>query len=82
MKPKLGSQKISTKFINPQRDSSRKKSKRAQINKIRNEKGKKLKLAPQKHKGSYETAISNSMPIKWTIQKKWTDSYKSTTYQD
>ena len=25
--------------------------------------------------------MSNCMPIKWTTQKKWTDSYKGTTYQ-
>ena len=32
----------------------------------------------QKYKGSQETTISNCMPIKWTIWKKWTNSQKST----
>ena len=36
----------------------------------------------QKYKGSYETTISNYMPIKWTTWKKWTNSQKSTTFQN
>ena len=28
----------------------------------------------QKYKGSLETTISNDMPIKWTMWKKWTNS--------
>ena len=48
------------------------KRERAQINKIRNEKGK--VTTPQKYKGPKETIPSNSMPIKWTTQKKWTNS--------
>ena len=35
----------------------------------------------QKYKGSLETTISNYMPIKWTTWKKWTNSYKSATFQ-
>ena len=33
----------------------------------------------QKYK---ETTISNYMPIKWTTWKKWTNSQKSTTFQN
>ena len=40
MKLKTGSLKRPTKLIYPQPDLSRKKTERAQINKIRNEKGK------------------------------------------
>ena len=36
----------------------------------------------QKYKGSLETTISNYMPIKWTMWKKWTNSWKSTTFQN
>ena len=36
----------------------------------------------QKYKGSKETAISNYMPIKWTTWKTWTNSQKSTTFQN
>ena len=39
----------------------------------------KSQQATQKYKGSQETNISNYMPIKWTTQKKWTNSQKSTT---
>ena len=30
----------------------------------------------QKYKGSSETTVSNYMPIKWTMWKKWTNSLK------
>ena len=38
----------------------------------------------QKYKGSQETTINNYMPIKWTTikWKKWTNSQKSTTFQN
>ena len=36
----------------------------------------------QKYKESQETTISNYIPIKWTTWKKWTNSYKSTTFQN
>ena len=36
----------------------------------------------QKYKESQETTISNYTPIKWTTWKKWTNSYKSTTFQN
>ena len=36
----------------------------------------KLRWTPQKYKGSEETTASNYMPIKWTTQKKWTNSQK------
>ena len=35
-----------------------------------------------KYKGSQETIISNYMPIKWTTWKKWTNTQKSTTFQN
>ena len=35
---------------------------------------KKLQQIPQKYKGSQETTISNSTPIKWTPWKKWTNA--------
>ena len=41
----------------------------------------KLQLTPQKYKGSYETTTSKYM-IKWTTRKKWTNSWKGTTFQD
>ena len=65
----------------------KKQREKNQINKIRNEKKKKKKMersqqTTQKYKGSEETTISNYMPIKWTTWKKWTNSYKSTTFQN
>ena len=51
----------------------KKKREKTQINRIRNEKGE-LTLTLQKYKGSRETTTSNSMPIKWTIWRKWTNS--------
>ena len=42
----------------------------------------KLQLTPQKYKGSKETTTSNSMPIKLTTWKKWTNSWKGTAFQD
>ena len=36
----------------------------------------------QKYKGSKETSISNDKPIKWTTWKKWTNSKKSTIFQN
>ena len=52
----------------------KKQKEKSQINKIRNEIGEITKTT-QNYNGSYETAISNSMPIKWTTcWKKWTNS--------
>ena len=50
----------------------KKKRERNQINKIRNQKG----LAFNFHLklSMHETTTSNSMPIKWTTWKKWTNS--------
>ena len=42
----------------------------------------KLQQTPQKYKASKETTTSNSMPIKWTAWKKWTNSQKGITFQD
>ena len=36
----------------------------------------------QKYKGSQETTNSNYLPVKWTTWKKWTNSQKSTTFQN
>ena len=35
----------------------------------------KLQLTPKKYKESQETTTRNYTPIKWTIQKKWTNSF-------
>ena len=45
-------------------------------------KKKKLQVTPQKQKGLQETTKSKSMPITWTNQKKWTNSWKGTIFQD
>ena len=50
----------------------KKKREKTQINRIRNENEDQLTL--QKYKGSCETTTSNSMPIKGTTWKKWTNS--------
>ena len=42
----------------------------------------KLHLTPQKQKELKDTTKSNSMPITWTNQKKWTNSWKGTIFQD
>ena len=34
----------------------------------------------QKYKGSSETTVSNYMPIKWTMWKKWTNSLKKYSF--
>ena len=49
----------------------KKKREKNQINKIRNKNGEITTHTMQKCKGSYETTISNDMPIKWTACKKW-----------
>ena len=36
----------------------------------------------QKYKGLQETNMNNYMAIKWITWKKWTDSYKSSIFQD
>ena len=42
----------------------------------------KLQQTPQKYKASEETTTRNSMPIKWTIWKKWTNSQKGINFYD
>ena len=41
----------------------------------------KLQQTKRKYKGSLETTMSNHMPIKQTMSKKWTKSWKSITFQ-
>ena len=62
------------RFIKKQREKN-------QINKIRNEIG---ESTTEKHRNTkdHETTISNYMPKKWTTWKKWTNSQKSTTFQN
>ena len=59
----------------------KKQRQKNQINKIRNEIG---ESTTEKHRNTkdHETTISNYMPIKWTTWKKWTNSQKSTTFQN
>ena len=70
----------------------KKKREKNQISKIRNEKGKVttdnaevqriirlIKINKLKKK---ETIMNNNMAIKWITWKKWTDSLKSSIFQD
>ena len=41
----------------------------------------KLQQTPQKYEASQETTKSNTMPIKWTTWKKWTNSWKGRTFK-
>ena len=41
-----------------------------------------LQQKMQKYKGLQETIMNNYMAIKWTTWKKWTDSQKSSIFQD
>ena len=41
-----------------------------------------LQQTMQKYKGLKETIMSNYMAIKWITWKKWTDSLKSSVFQD
>ena len=59
----------------------KKKRERTQINKIRNEK-EEIQQTLQTYKASEETTTSNSMTVKWTTWKKWTNSQKGITFQD
>ena len=43
---------------------------------------KKREIKTEKYKGSLQTTRSNYMPIKWTTQKKLTNSWKGTTFQN
>ena len=75
------SEKIKTQQINLQPDSSRNKGRGLKSIKLEMKK-EKLQLTPQKYKGSQETTTNNYRPIKWTTQKKQTNSQKDTTFQD
>ena len=52
------------------------KREKNQINKIRNEKGEVNRQCRN------ETTMNNYMAIKWITWKKWTDSQKSSIFQD
>ena len=53
----------------------KKKTERAQIDRIRNEK---VTVDAREIQGSLETTINKYVPIKQTTQKKWTSSQKGT----
>ena len=59
----------------------KKKREQNQINKSRNEK-ERLQQTMQKYKGLQETIMNNYVAIKWITWKKWTDSLKSSIFQD
>ena len=69
------------KLINLYPDSSRKRGRGLKSVKLEMKK-EKLQRTPQKYSTSKETTTSNSMPIKWTTWKKWTNSQKGITFQD
>ena len=54
---------------------------KAQINKIRNEKGE-ITTEFTEMQRFIRDYYKHYMLIKWTTLKKWTDSCKDTTYQD
>ena len=68
-------------MTNLELDSSRKKEK-DQINKIRNEKGEVTTDNAEIQRIIKETIMNNHMAIKWITWKKWTDSHKSSVFQD
>ena len=57
------------------------KREKIQINKIRNKK-EKVTTDNTEIQRIIKTTMSNYMSIKWTIWKKWTNSYKSITFQN
>ena len=57
------------------------KREKNQINKIRNEKGE-VTTDNAEIKGLQETIMNNDMAIKQITSKKWTDSQKSSIFQD
>ena len=59
----------------------KKQREKNQINKIRNENGE-ITTDNTEIQRIIETTISNYMPIKWTTWEKWTNSQKSTTFQN
>ena len=68
--------------IKKERERERKKKReRAQVNKIRNEKGE-ARADTTEIQRIMETTMNDSMPIKCTTQKKWTNSQKGTIFQD
>ena len=73
--------RIKTKLTNPQPDSSRKKERRIKSTKLEMKK-EMLTLTMQEYKGLQETIMNNYMAIKQIICKKWTDSQKSSIFQD
>ena len=59
----------------------KKKREKTQINRIRNEKGE-VATDTADIQRIMRDYCSNYMPMKWTTWKKWTNSYKCTTFQD
>ena len=55
----------------------KKQREKNQINKIRSENGE-----ITTDNTEIQRIISNHIPIKWTTWKKWTNSWKSTTFQN
>ena len=69
------------KLINLQPDSPRKKKDNNQINKIRNKKGE-VAIDNAEIQRIRRDCYNNSMAIKWITWKKWTESQKSSIFQD
>ena len=58
----------------------KKQREKNEINNIRNENGE-ITTDNSEIQRIIKTTTSSSMPIKWTTLKKWTNSYKSITFQ-
>ena len=69
------------KLTNPQPDSSREKERRIKSTKLEMKK-ERLQQTMQKYKGLKETIMNNYMAIKQITWKKWTNSQKSSIFQD
>ena len=74
-------EKTKKKLTSLQPDSSRKKEKRIKSTKL-DMKKEKLQQTMQKYKRLEEIIMNNYMTIKWITWKKWTDSQKSSIFQD
>ena len=72
-------EKIKKKLRNLQPDSSRKKER---IKSTKLEMKKERLQQTMRNTKDYETIINNYMAIKWVTWKKWTDSQKSSIFQD
>ena len=59
----------------------KKQREKNQINKIRNE-NREITTDNTEIQRILRDSTSSSMPIKWTTWKKWTNSYKSITFQN